>query len=521
MATRLRYAVMFIVNLAHADTIKHKTSTIIQNQSLSKGYLEQIIVKLKKTGLIRATKGPGGKYSLNIAPNLITINLILEAIGEKIKITRCEGDASSKSCLANHSQQCNTHNLWSNIEYCIRNYLSNISIKDILSNNFKFNANNHNYIYADYNATSSINPIIKQQLSNMLLFDNIYNPSSMHHLGQKTRKIIEDTREIISKKLNAQKHHVVFTSSGTEANNLVFSSTRNYRHIISATEHLSVMNSAISPIIIPVNQDGIVSLSELVNILQKFKNEKILVSVMLANNETGVIQPVKEIVKISHEFGAIVHTDAIQACGKIQIDVSELGVDLLTISSHKIGGLSGAGVLLYNNSVSIYPTILGGSQERGLRAGTENVASIYSLLLSLNNIDDYVQKMNYIKNLRNKLECDIMKLVPSCKIFGKNVDRLPNTTCIAMPGVSSEVQLMKFDQNNIAVGIGSACSSGKVDTSHVLSAMNVNEQLSKNAIRISLGFEIEDKHIKKIVDCWYKIYLHSQMLNKSSLATVV
>ncbi|QXK91912.1 aminotransferase class V-fold PLP-dependent enzyme [Neoehrlichia mikurensis] len=513
ITTRFRYAVMFISNLAHTDQKKHKTLNIIQDLSLSKGYLEQVITKLKKTGLIRATKGPGGKYSLNIAPNLITLNLILDAIGERVKITRCEGGESSKSCLVDHSQKCNTHNFWSNMECYIRNYLSHISIKDILSNKFRFDTNN-NYIYADYNATSSINPTIKQQLSNMLLFDNIYNPSSMHKLGQKTRKIIEDTREIISKKLNTKKHDIIFTSSGTEANNLVFSSTKDYHHIISATEHLSVINSAIAPIIIPVDQDGIISLNELVNVLQSLKNEKILVSVMLANNETGVIQPIKEITEISHKFGAVVHTDAVQACGKIHIDVSDLGVDVLTISSHKIGGLSGAGALLFNNSViNIQPTILGGSQEKGLRAGTENVAAIYSLLLSLNNLDNYIQKMNYIKNLRNQLEHDIMHLVPSCKIFGKNADRLPNTTCIAMPGVSNEVQLIKFDQNNIAIGIGSACSSGKANISHVLSAMNVSEQFLRNTIRISLGVDTEEQHVKKIVDCWYEIYQQSQKIH--------
>ena len=312
--------------------------------------------------------------------------------------------------------------------------------------------------------------------------------------------------------MNAKHHDVVFTSSGTEANNLVINSTSDYKHLISSTEHLSIINCTTNAEFIPVDHNGVVCLDELNNLLYKFKDEKVLVSVMTANNETGVIQPIKKIVELSHKFGALVHTDAIQACGKIHIDIENLGVDLLTISSHKLGSIAGAGILFFNSKkIKIKPMILGGHQEKGLRAGTENVLAIYLLSISLSNLQHSVKKMLAIEKLRNKLEDEILCLVPDAKIFSKNVERLPNTSCISMPNVNSEIQVISFDINNIAVGNGSACSTGVVGPSHVLSAMGVSEDIANNSIRISLNFDTTDEHIRAIVNCWHKIYIHNQI----------
>ncbi|WP_196492747.1 aminotransferase class V-fold PLP-dependent enzyme [Ehrlichia ruminantium] len=518
ITTRLRYAIMFMVKLAQGlHTQQNKLqpvrmSYIANNQSLSEGYLERIIAQLKKKGLVNATKGPGGGYSLSVAPNLITLSLILESIGEDIKITRCENNHTS--CLLNNTR-CVAHNLWDDIGNHIKNYLNNTSLEDILNNNFKSSIASHNdtnpYIYADYNSTSTVLPEIKYHLNNSCYL-NIYNPSSIHKLGQKTRSIVEEARNTAINQLNAQHHDAIFTSSGTEANNLVINSTLDYKHLISSIEHLSIINSATNAELIPVDSNGIICLDELSNLLYKFKDQKILVSVMTANNETGVIQPIKKIVELSHKFGALVHTDAVQACGKIHIDIEDLGVDLLTISSHKLGSIAGAGVLFFNsNKIKIKPMILGGHQEKGLRAGTENILAIYLLSISLNNLQTSVKKMLAIEKLRNKLENEILCLVPDAQIFSKDVNRLPNTSCISMPNVNHEIQVISFDINNIAVGNGSACSTGVAGHSHVLSAMGISEDVANNSIRISLSPDTTDDHIREIVNCWYKIYTHNQM----------
>ncbi|CEI85478.1 aminotransferase class V-fold PLP-dependent enzyme [Ehrlichia minasensis] len=520
ITTRLRYAVMFMVNLAQEYYIlkgsnqPKKMSHIANSQSLSEGYLEQIIAKLKKQGLVNATKGPGGGYFLNKSPNTITINSILESIGESIKITRCKNN-NVIGCLSNNAK-CITHNLWDNIGNYIKKYLNSISLEDIINNDFKnisiLSNDDSKYIYADYNSTSTILPVIKKQLDNLSSL-NIYNPSSTHKLGQSTRSIIEKTREIAINRLNAKNYDVIFTSSGTEANNLVINSTAEYKHLISSIEHASIMNCTTDAELIPVNSNGVICLDVLSETLNKFKDKKVLVSIMTANNETGVIQPIKEIVAISHKFGALVHTDAVQACGKIHIDIEDLGVDLLTISSHKLGSIAGTGVLFFNSKkIKIKPMILGGNQEKGLRAGTENVISIYLLSISLNNLKDSIKKMSTVEELRDKLECEILNLVPEAQVLGKNTQRLPNTTCISMPNVSSEIQTISFDIENIAVGNGSACSSGTLTRSHVLSAMGIDDDIAKNSIRISLSPDITEHQIKKIVNCWYKTYQNNKLL---------
>ncbi|MCZ6901318.1 MAG: aminotransferase class V-fold PLP-dependent enzyme, partial [Rickettsia endosymbiont of Ixodes persulcatus] len=191
----------------------------------------------------------------------------------------------------------------------------------------------------------------------------------------------------------------------------------------------------------------------------------------------------------------------------------DLGVDLLTISSHKLGSIAGTGILFFNSKkIKIKPIILGGHQEKGFRAGTENVISIYLLSISLSNLEGSVRKMSTIEKLRDKLEREILNLVPEAQIFGRNAPRLPNTTCISMPNVNSEIQTISFDIDNIAVGSGSACSSGALERSHVLAAMGVDDNIAKNSIRISLSHDATDTQVTKIVNCWYKIYQNNQLL---------
>lgn len=369
-----------------------------------------------------------------------------------------------------------------------------------------FSLENSGCVYADYNATAPISENVKKSIFEVLSKQTL-NPSSLHKRGQEARKILQDARDNIRDALGVPSDkEIVFTSGATEANNLVMRGIAGYLHVISAIEHPSILNSACNPYIIPVNQEGIVDFLELEKILSELKGNKAIVSVMMANNETGVIQPVKEIAEIAHKFGAICHTDTAQSVGKIKVNMEDLGVDLLTLSAHKFGGVAGSGVLIFNKELAIEPIIIGGGQEKGFRGGTENIVAIAGLSAALQNIPDLLLKMDEVKELRDQLECELLNLASDIRIFGKNSKRLPNTSFIYMPGVKSDVQLMHFDLNHIAVSNGSACSSGKVEPSHVLLAMGATKEQAECSIRISIGPETKPQDIKKIVDCWYNIY---------------
>ncbi|VVC46324.1 Cysteine desulfurase,Aminotransferase class V domain,Pyridoxal phosphate-dependent transferase, major [Cinara cedri] len=368
------------------------------------------------------------------------------------------------------------------------------------------------YVYADYNATTPIGKNVKESILEVLSLQT-FNPSSLHRRGQEARKVLQDARDNVRNFIGVPDNkEIVFTSSATEANNLVMAGMKEYQHVMSAIEHPSILNSARNPHIIPVNKNGVVDLVELEKILNKLKGNKILVSIMMANNETGVIQPIKRITEIVHKFGAVCHTDAAQSIGKINVNMEDLGVDLLTLSAHKFGGIVGSGVLIFDKKLEIKPIIFGGGQEKGLRGGTENVVAIAGLSAALHNIPELLVKMKEIEVLRDQLEYELPNLT---NIFGKNSERLPNTSCIYMSGVKNDVQLMNFDLNNIAVSNGSACSSGKIEPSYVLLAMGATKEQAECSIRISIGWETKCKDIKKIINCWYSIY-NQKAINSDS-----
>ncbi|QOD38245.1 cysteine desulfurase family protein [Candidatus Wolbachia massiliensis] len=375
-----------------------------------------------------------------------------------------------------------------------------------------FSLENSDCVYADYNATAPISENVKKRVFEVLSKQTL-NPSSLHRKGQETRKILQDARDIVHSTIGIPNDkEIVFTSGATEANNLIMRGIKGYQHVISAIEHPSILNSAYKPHIIPVNPEGVVDLSELEQILSKLEGNRAIVSVMMANNETGVIQPIKAIVEIAHKFGAICHTDAAQSVGKIEVNMEDLGVDLLTLSAHKFGGIAGSGVLVFDKKLMIEPIIVGGGQEKGLRGGTENIVAIAGLSAALQDIPDLLSKIDEIWGLRDQLECELLNLVSDIKIFGKASKRLPNTSFIYMPRVKSDVQLMNFDLDNIAVSNGSACSSGKVELSHVLLAMGATKEQAECSIRISIGPGTKSRDIKKIVDCWYNVYKRSTVI---------
>lgn len=359
-------------------------------------------------------------------------------------------------------------------------------------------------IYLDHNATTVIKPQVIQAMAEAMQSGPL-NPSSVHSAGRMVRKIVERVRAKIAAAFGAEDVNVIFTSGGTEANNLAISGVDGYHLMVSAIEHHSVLKSVSGAKIISVDADGVINLREL-EIILKRAGGKCFVSVMLANNETGVIQPIQEIARLVHDFGGIVHSDAVQEAGKIAYSMLDLGVDMLTVSAHKFGGPQGIGALITKKEITISPMISGGGQEFGLRAGTENVPAIVGFEMAVELLQENLEKMEEIKTLRAYMEKAIKSFAGDAKIFGENAERLPNTSCISMPNVKAELQLIEFDLAGICVSSGAACSSGKVSSSHVLQAMGIAKPEAETAIRVSLGVDNTKAEIDKFIAVWKNLY---------------
>jgi cysteine desulfurase len=348
--------------------------------------------------------------------------------------------------------------------------------------------------YLDHNATSPLRPAAKAAMLDAL--DAAGNASSVHGEGRRARRIVDDARERVARAVGAIAPMVVFTSGGSEANNLAVKGAPVERLIVSAIEHPSVIEAARAsgkPVeLIPVDGNGVVDLAALERLLP---GPKALVSLMLANNETGVIQPVADAVRLAQAHGALVHADAVQAFGRMPVNVGLLGVDLMTLSAHKCGGPMGAGALIVRDGLALAPLLHGGGQELRRRAGTENLAAIAGFAA----VSD--EKPNAVNALRDRLE----SVLEGSVILGAGVERLANTTCFAAAGMNAETLLMAFDLEGIAVSSGSACSSGKVAKSHVLAAMGVAPEISRAAIRVSLGWDTTPAHIDHFTAAWRKI----------------
>ena len=348
--------------------------------------------------------------------------------------------------------------------------------------------------YLDHNATSPLRPSVKAAMVAAMDVDG--NASSVHGEGRAARKLLSDAREKLGFWLGCLPQMIIFTSGGTEANNMALRGVGVERILVSAVEHPSVIAAAKASgktvEIIPVDKLGRVELAVLEKMLA---GSKALVSVMIANNETGVIQPIYEIAPLVHAAGSLLHVDAVQAVGKRQVNFGLLGVDLMTVAAHKIGGPTGIGALVIRDGLIVEPLLHGGGQELRRRPGTENLINIagFAALADEPQLDTY--------DLINKLEAAL----EGETIFSDGVERLCNTTCFAVAGMNAETLLMNFDLEGVALSSGSACSSGKVAASHVLSAMGVSPELSKAAIRISLGWSTTDDDINHFISAWRKI----------------
>ena len=353
----------------------------------------------------------------------------------------------------------------------------------------------------DYNATAPMRPEAIEAVMAALALDG--NPSSVHRFGRLARRTIEDARDEVAGLTGARSETVVFTSGGTEANAMALRGTGHGRVIASAVEHDSVLRNTDAELI-PVDREGIIDLAALERMLAENATPA-LVAVMLANNETGVIQPVAAAAEIAHRFGALMFCDAVQAAGKIEIDVGDLGVDLLSLSAHKLGGPKGVGALYVAPYVALASLLKGGGQERKMRAGTENVAGIAGFGAAAKAARQQLNGFARLADFRDALESRLQRLSPDAVVFGANASRLPNTSCIAMPGVSSETQVIAFDLAGLAVSAGAACSSGKVEPSRVLLAMGAGKAIADSAIRGSVGWANGEEDIDRFVEAWGRL----------------
>jgi cysteine desulfurase len=368
-------------------------------------------------------------------------------------------------------------------------------------------------VYLDWNATTPLRPEARAAM--VAAYDLVGNPSSVHAEGREARRLIEDARAALAAAVGALPRNVVFTSSGTEANALALSPGLRgpsggpvERLLVSAVEHASVLAGGRFPGaaigLIRVTRSGVVDLDHLR--AQLNDGPPALVSIMAANNETGALQPIADAAGIVHEAGSLLHVDAIQALGKIPFNIKAIGADLATLSAHKIGGPKGAGALVVAEGIAgLEPVLRGGGQELNRRAGTENVAGIAGFgaaaKVALQALPEDAER---VATLRNRLENGI-RSVAGATIFSGDVERLPNTVLFTAPGLKAETAVIGFDLEGVAVSSGSACSSGKVQPSHVLSAMGCDPAVAQGAVRLSLGWSTEPEDINRALEAWRKL----------------
>jgi cysteine desulfurase len=368
-------------------------------------------------------------------------------------------------------------------------------------------------VYFDWNATTPLRPKAREGLLRALEASG--NASSVHAEGRAARGLIEAARTEVAQLIGEEAKNVTFTSGATEANTLALTqaietaSEKRPRDklFVSAIEHVSVhCGGRFAPVDVeqlPVTGDGVVDVHAMRRAIARAANP--LISIMLANNETGVIQPIAEVAEAVHEAGGLLHVDAVQGPGRIDCDMGRLGADLMTISSHKLGGPQGAGALIRRGDIQIAePLIKGGSQERGMRGGTENVAAIVGFAAAAAVARaGWRAEAAQMARLRDRLETGLKALTPQAVIFGEGAARLANTTLFAVPGMKkAETAIIAFDLNGIAVSSGAACSSGKVTPSHVLAAMGVAPELARGAVRVSLGWTSTLAEVERFLETW-------------------
>ena len=365
-------------------------------------------------------------------------------------------------------------------------------------------------VYMDHNATTPVHPEVLEAM--MPFFkDQFGNSSSIHWAGRQVRKYLDEAREKVAGLLNAFPEEVIFTGCGTESDNMAIKgvalgSKEKGNHIITTrVEHHAVLNTCqflektgCEVTYLPVDSEGMIDLEEL---RRAIKNQTILITIMFANNETGTVFPVKEIGEIAREKGVVFHTDAVQAAGKLPIDLKQMDVDILSLSGHKLYSPKGIGAQYIRTGTKLAPLIHGGSQERSRRAGTENIPYIVGLGKACEIAQrDFAKRRAHLLALRDRLQQEIIRRIPEVKLNGHPTKRLPNTLNMSFLFIEGESLLLNLDLEGIAVSSGSACTSGSLEPSHVLLAMGIPHEIAQSAIRFSLGWANTEEDVNYVLD---------------------
>jgi len=381
-------------------------------------------------------------------------------------------------------------------------------------------------IYLDHNATTPIDDTVLDRMT-AVLREEFGNPSSVHHFGQRTKALIDEARSSVAALIGADPSEIVFTSGGTESDNFAIRGVAEAmeasgrRHVIATgIEHEAVINTlkalarrGYKTTLLPVDQTGVVAPDAL---RAAITDDTSIVSVMHANNEVGTIQPIADLAAIAHEKGALFHTDAVQSTGKIPVQVKALGVDLLSLSAHKLNGPKGTGALWMRRGVRLVPLMTGGRHERGRRAGTENVAGIVGCGVAAQRAaEKMAAEATRLSSLRDRLEREVVRVVPGTAVNGGESRRVPNTTNISFERIEAESLLIALDLEGIAVSTGSACSSGTLEPSHVLKAMGFPAHRTQNSIRFSLGAGNTDAEIDRVLEVLPRVVEKLRSLSRS------
>ena len=360
-----------------------------------------------------------------------------------------------------------------------------------------------NRTYLDWNATAPLRPHARAAM--VAALDVTGNPSSPHSEGRRARAIIEDARDKVARLVGAKPADVVFTSGATEANNAVLAGGWE-RILVGATEHDSVLAPARKSgawlLDIPVDAQGVVRRERLWAALAESAGARALLSLQLANNETGVLHPLAECADLARQHRLAIHSDVVQGAGRVPIDIAALGVDYLSLSAHKIGGPKGSGALVLREGARLPSLLTGGGQERARRAGTENVVGIAGFGAAAEAALGEVRAMERVRRLRDALEREARAIAGEAIVIGAGADRLPNTSCLAVPGTRAETLVIALDLAGVAVSAGAACSSGKVSASHVLGAMGLSRDVAAAAVRVSLGPTTTERDLWVFLTAW-------------------
>jgi cysteine desulfurase len=368
--------------------------------------------------------------------------------------------------------------------------------------------------YLDWNAGAPLRP--EASAAVLATLDVIGNPSSPHTEGRRVRALVEDAREEVAALVGAKPAEVVFTSGATEANNAVLAGGWQ-TVLLAGIEHDSVLAPArnlarsgkAQVFDLAVDRRGRIDVEDIAKCGREAAGiGRALLSLQLANNETGVVQPVAAAAAAAGAHGLAVHTDAVQAAGRIAVDFTALGVDYLSLSAHKLGGPKGVGALVIRDDAALPAFIAGGGQERRRRAGTENVPAIAGFGAAARAAVRDLEAMERVRSMRDRIEAEVMAITPSAVVIGAEAERLPNTTSVALPGASAETLVIALDLAGVAVSAGAACSSGKVGASHVLEAMGLEPALARSAVRISIGWSTTQRDVAAFAEAWAHVTAH-------------